>query len=290
MTTSTRMPRAPRAPRALVLRTAGTNCDHETVQALELAGASVVRCHVRALIAQPQRLDEVEIVVIAGGFSYGDDVAAGRIFGLDLRAHLAGPFAAFVERGGFVLGVCNGFQVLVDTGLLEPGRSRAEREIALSGNAPGRYQCRWVLLEAHASACSWLEPGTRLPCPVAHAEGRVVLAGPSTRERLARNGQIALTYVDPGLGAERGAPRDATDRLPYPLNPNGSAADIAGLCDPTGRVLGLMPHPERNLHPWQHPTWSRRGPRDAGEGLAFYRAMVDAARNGYAAPAPRARP
>ena len=150
--------------RALVLRTAGTNCDRETKAALELVGAAVELAHVNRLVAEPARLDDVALVVIPGGFSYGDDVAAGRLFGLDLRQHLAAHLERFVARGGFLLGVCNGFQVLVDTGLLEPGRARSERQVALTGNAPGRYQCRWVLLEAEESACGWLAPGWRLPC------------------------------------------------------------------------------------------------------------------------------
>lgn len=272
------------SPRALVLRTAGTNCDRETLQALELAGARAELCHINRLVAEPGRLDEAELVVIAGGFSYGDDVAAGRVFGLDIRAHLSEPLADFVARGGLVLGVCNGFQVLVDTGLLEPGRERAQREVALTGNAPGRYQCRWVELEVQSSACAWLEAGTRLPCPVAHAEGRIVLAGQATRERLERGRQIALTYVQAGPQPGSDGDADPSATLPYPINPNGSAANIAGLCDPSGRVLGLMPHPERNILPWQHPLWTRLGPRSEGEGLSFYRCMVEAARNGYAAP------
>jgi len=261
--------------RALVLRTAGTNCDRETTLALERAGAVAERVHVHRLLAEPARLEDADIVVIAGGFSYGDDVAAGRIFGLDVRMHLAEALPAFVERGGLVLGVCNGFQVLVDTGLLEPGRARGERSVALTGNDPDRYQCRWVTLRAEECACPWLEPGDLLPCPVAHGEGRVALTDDETLARLSAAGQIALRYVD---GA--GRPTQA-----YPENPNGSVGAIAGLCDPSGRALGLMPHPERNIHPWQHPAWTRLGPRSEGEGLRFYRRMVEVARAGAPGPA-----
>lgn len=263
-------------PRALVLRTAGTNCDRETVLALELAGAAVERVHFYRLCEDPGRLEQADLVVFPGGFSYGDDVTAGRIFGLDVRRHLAEPLQAHVARGGLVLGVCNGFQVLVDTGLLEPGRARAEREVALTANDPGLYQCRWVTLRAEESACAWLAPGELMPCPVAHGEGRVALASETTLDGLRARGQVALTYVD-----TEGRPTES-----YPHNPNGAAGGIAGLCDPSGRVLGLMPHPERNIHPWQHPCWTRLGPRAEGEGLAFYRRMVEVARAGASSAAP----
>ena len=251
-------------PKALVLRTAGTNCDGETVAALERAGARAELLHHARLAAEPARLDEAALCVLPGGFSYGDDVAAGRVFGLELRHLLHEALAAFVDRGGFVLGICNGFQVLVEAGLLEP--RGAERGIALTGNASNRFECRWVTLRSEASACPWLVAGEVWPVPVAHAEGRFVTRDAATLARLAAQGQIALRYVT----ADGGAPR-------YPDNPNGSEGDIAGVCDPTGRVLGLMPHPERNVTPWNHPYWTRLPARDEGEGLAFFRRMVDAA-------------
>ena len=266
--------------RAIVLRTAGTNCDRETVLALERAGATTELVHLNRVIAEPGRLDDVAIVVIAGGFSHGDDVAAGRIFGLDVRQKLGDALGRFAARGGLLLGVCNGFQVLVDTGLLEPGRTRTEREIALSGNDPNLYQCRWVTLREEDCACPWLDAGALLPCPVAHGEGRIALADDATAKRLSANRQIALRYVDPA-----GEPTAA-----YPDNPNGSAVAIAGLCDPTGRILGLMPHPERNIEPWQHPEWTRRGERSEGEGLSFYRRMVTFAQTGAAAAEPSPTP
>ncbi len=255
---------------ALVLRTGGTNCDAETVRALEQGGARVELCHLDRLVAEPARLEAARIVVFPGGFSFGDDVAAGRVFGFEVRQRLAEPLRRFVEAGGFVLGICNGFQVLVDTGLLdplEPGERRAApRDLALTSNQSGRFECRWVTLEGLPSACPWIEAGELLPCPVAHAEGRLVTRDGATLERLRSRGQIALRYVDPLGGA-----------ADYPANPNGSVEAIAGLCDPSGRVLGLMPHPERNLSPFQHPLWSRRGARSEGEGAAFFRRMVEAA-------------
>ena len=259
--------------RALVLRTAGTNCDAETVRALELAGASVELVHWKRLLAEPARLDAVDLVVFPGGFSYGDDVAAGRVFGLELRHGLATALSRFVDRGGHVLGICNGFQVLVESGLFErePGRNELPpRSIALHQNASNRFECRWVVLRAERCAATWLEPGLLVPCPAAHGEGRFVARDEAVLRRLEAAGQIALVY----------AHEDGTTATGFPANPNGSVRSIAGICDPTGRVLGLMPHPERNVDPWHHPHWTRVAPgttRTEGEGLEFYRRLVRAA-------------
>jgi phosphoribosylformylglycinamidine synthase len=262
------------APNALVLRTAGTNCDGETVEALRLAGAAPERVALRALLDDPSLLEKAALVVVPGGFSYGDDVAAGRGFGLELRHGLARELARFAERGGLVVGICNGFQALLEAGLIDPGphvliqagEAGFERSVALTDNASGRFECRWVSLRAERSACAWLAPSGAWPVPIAHAEGRLVARDPQTLARLESRGQVALRYCAPDGSAAR-----AGD------NPNGSAGDVAGLCDPSGRVLGLMPHPERNVHPWQHPRWTRLAPRAEGEGLAFWRALVEAA-------------
>jgi phosphoribosylformylglycinamidine synthase len=252
---------------ALVLRTAGTNCDRETALALELAGAKPDLVHVDRLIEKPARLGDYRIVVIPGGFSYGDDLGAGRVLGFELRHSLSRPMDEFVANGGVVLGVCNGFQVLVDTGLLEgPGAVSRERSIALDVNESGRFECRWTTLRCESSACAWLEPGELLPVPVAHGEGRFRVRDAAVLASLSDRRQIALRYVRPD-----------GSRAAYPDCPNGSVEEIAGICDPTGRVLGLMPHPERNITPWHHPRWTRLGPREEGEGLRFYRRMVEVA-------------
>jgi phosphoribosylformylglycinamidine synthase len=254
--------------RALVLRTAGTNCDGETVHALELAGARADLTHVARVVAEPQRFDAYSLLVLPGGFSYGDDIAAGRVLGFEMRHHLGEQLERFVARGGYVLGVCNGFQALVDTGLLEgPGQGGPVRSIALAANASGHYECRWVTLKSEASACTWLDAGALWPVPVAHGEGRFVVRDARTLARMKSKRQIALRYVSADGSPARG----------YPDSPNASIEDIAGVCDETGRVLGLMPHPERNITPWHHPQWTRRAPRAEGEGLAFYRRMVEAA-------------
>ena len=268
------------AVRALVLRSAGTNCDGETVRGLEQAGAATTLVHLNELARDPARLAEQQLLVLPGGFSYGDYVAAGRVFGLELRQRLLEPLLRFVADGGRVVGICNGFQILVELGLFEPDEPRA---IALTDNASNRFECRWVTLRSEKSAAAWLAPGELMPVPIAHGEGRFVTRDRATLERLFARGQVALTYADPAEAAQAPAGPDA-EALPYPLNPNGSIANIAGLTDPSGRVLGLMPHPERNLAPWNHPRWTRMGARSEGEGLSFYRRLVAAAR---ATPAPR---
>lgn len=248
---------------ALVLRAAGTNCDAETVRALELAGARAGLLHLLRLAQEPGRLDEVEVLVIPGGFSYGDYVQAGRVFGLELLRSLGETLPAFVERGGLVLGICNGFQVLVETGLLGTGVGAA-RTVALHANESDRFECRWTELEAAECVCPWVVAHERMPVPVAHAEGRFVVRDEGVLAGLVERRQIAYRYVAPhGAGSPD-----------YPHNPNGSVDAIAGICDIWGRVLGLMPHPERNVTPWQHPLWTRMGVRDEGEGLPFFRRLV----------------
>lgn len=265
---------SPSAPRALVLRTAGINCDGETVRALELAGARVELVHLERVAREPARLDAANLLVVPGGFSYGDDVSAGRVLGLELRHALAERLCAFVDRGGYVLGVCNGFQALVESGLFEReigARAVPPRNVALTSNASARFECRWTTVRAERSACAWLDGLAFMPVPVAHGEGRFVVRDERVLARLVERRQIALRYVHP----------DGTRARGYPYNPNGSVEDVAGICDPSGRVLGLMPHPERNLTPWNHPHWTRLAatsptPRREGEGVEFYRRLVEA--------------
>ena len=253
--------------KSLVLRTAGTNCEAETARALELSDSKADVLHLNELLADPGRLEDYAILVVPGGFSYGDDVSAGRVWANELRHTLTSALQAHVAAGGLVLGVCNGFQVIVETGLIDGSiDGTSTRDIALYGNASNQYECRWVTLESQESACPWLVAGELWPCPVAHAEGRFVVKDDATLERMRERGQIALRYVNPD-----------GSRAEYPACPNGAVHEIAGVCDPTGRVMGLMPHPERNLSPWNHPYWTRLGKRNAGEGLVFYQRMVEVA-------------
>ena len=253
-------------PRALVLRAAGTNCDRETAHALELAGAEPARVHINRIAERRELLDEYRILVIPGGFTYGDDVAAGKILANEMTTRLAEPLHRFVERGSLVLGICNGFQVLLKTGLL-PGWHEEVPSLTLTDNAAGRFEDRWVTMLPASPQCVFTQ-GMADPIylPIAHAEGRFTASTPDMLDRLEQQGQVAFRYVAAGGGPPA-----------YPENPNGSDRDIAGICDPTGRVMGLMPHPERHVHPTHHPQWTRRGPAPEGEGLAIFRNAVQAA-------------
>ncbi len=236
-------------PKVIVLRTAGTNCDEETTHAWALAGAAPQRVHVRELIGRPAKLNEFAILTIPGGFSYGDDISAGKILASQLIHHLAEGIGAFVSSGRLVLGICNGFQVLVKAGLLPGGEAGpiGPQVVTLTQNDSARFEDRWVDVRSGPRPGAFLPPDAVLTMPVAHAEGKLVAANDRIRTRLAAAGHVALTYCDAG-----GNPG------PYPVNPNGSEADIAGLTDATGRILGLMPHPERHVHPTQHPQWTHR--------------------------------
>lgn len=228
---------------AVVLAAPGTNRDVDVAHALELAGASVTIVPLAEVDATSLRA--ARLAVVAGGFSFADALGSGRLFALELAERLGDSLADFVSHGRPVLGICNGFQVLVRAGLLPGSTGRA----ALGHNAQGRFECRWVTLAAEPSSrCIWTTGLTdALLCPVAHGEGRFH-AEPDTMEALAVNGQIALRY--------RRADGSAADGT-FPFNPNGSDGDIAGICDPSGVVLGLMPHPEDHVLDRQHPRWTR---------------------------------
>lgn len=253
--------------RALVLRTAGTNCDHETAFAWEQAGAVAERIHVNALIEEPSWLADFHVLTVPGGFSYGDDIAAGKIFANQLVHHLAEVLHEFLQKDRLVLGICNGLQVLVKCGLL-PGstqeRVSLDQKATVTSNDSGLFEDRWCHLRAETDRCVFLEKGESLYLPVAHAEGKYVPADDAPVESLDEAGQVAVRYVGP----------DGEPHAGFPWNPNGSVGDVAGLCDPTGRVFGIMPHPERHAHPWHHPQWTRLPPRDEGDGLRIFRRGV----------------
>jgi len=247
--------------RVLVLRAAGTNCELETAHAFARVGGAPETRHVNELLAEPSLLRQYRILVFPGGFSYGDDVAAGRVLATEIRRRALPEIERFAQEGGLVLGICNGFQVLVKTGLLPGGEGRT---VTLAHNDTHRYQDEWVRLEVPTDRCAFARKGESYYFPIAHAEGKLV-ASEATLDRLEEQGQVVFRYA---------------------ANPNGSLRDIAGICDPTGRILGLMPHPERNLLPWNHPQWTRLGERSEGEGLAFYRRMVEVASDSALAPTP----
>jgi phosphoribosylformylglycinamidine synthase len=215
------------------------------------------------VLERPELMDDYQLLAVPGGFSYGDDIAAGRIFANQIRHHLADAFNRFIEAQKPILGVCNGFQVLVKTDLL-PGRIAGHegQSCTLAHNDSGRFVDRWVHLAAKPSKCIWTAGVDRLELPIAHGEGKFVPADETVRRALWDNGQVALVYVNADGSPAKGQ---------LPGNPNGSTDDIAGVCDPTGLVFGLMPHPERYVDAIQHPAWTRRGAAGAGEGLIIFR-------------------
>jgi phosphoribosylformylglycinamidine synthase len=263
-------------PKALVLYGYGLNCDYETAFALERAGADAVRVHTTDLLEQPGLLWDYHLLAVPGGFSWGDDHGAGVILALRLKMALAAALLEFIDAGRLVIGICNGFQVLVNLGLLPglPGRP-GERLVALIPNDCGNFRDAWVHLKAMpGSPCVFTRGLDRLELPIRHGEGKFY-AAPDILAQLAAGGHIALTYAAPD-----GAPAGGR----FPDNPNGSALDIAGITDRTGRVLGLMPHPEAYILATQHPTWPhakeafrRQGeifPDPPGAGLALFENAV----------------
>jgi phosphoribosylformylglycinamidine synthase len=237
--------------RVLVLRSPGTNCDEETAHAFGLAGCETERIHVGEVIRRERRLDEFDVLALPGGFAFGDDLGAGTVLANRLRSRLADDLRAFVDSGRLVIGICNGFQVLVRLGLL-PGWD-GEKAVSLVGNASGKFEDRWVGLRIESAECPFLtvEPDRgAIRLPVAHGEGRFAVRDPEVLERLEAGGQVALRYAS---ARDPGQPADC-----YPDNPNGSVNAIAGITNPAGNVLGLMPHPERHVYAWNDPRWTRR--------------------------------
>jgi phosphoribosylformylglycinamidine synthase len=254
-------------PKTLVLRTAGTNCDAETAHAFEQAGATAEFLHVNRLLENPGLMDAYQLMALPGGFSYGDDIAAGRIFANQIVHHLRDAFQSFIAAGKPIIGICNGFQVLLKTDLLPgPLAGRGGQNCTLAHNDSGRFIDRWIRVGPRSAKCIWTAGLEPMDLPIAHGEGKFVPADESVRKALWENDQVALIYVD-----DAGQPA----RAKAPANPNGSVDDIAGVCDATGLVLGLMPHPERFTVGIQHPSWTRNGgARGAGAGLAVFENAV----------------
>lgn len=258
------------AVRVLLLRTAGTNCDAETAFAFEKSGASVTPVHVRALAENTTQLNEYSILALPGGFSYGDDLGSGVVLANELTQRLEEPLRKFIERGGMAIGICNGFQVLVKSGLLPgvPYRPKTAGEApgaTLTHNDSLRFEDRWIWLRVEKTSSPFLEgaAGKLITLPVAHGEGKFVTRDSGTLQKLEGAGQVAFRYTNETGGAPS-----------YPENPNGSQNAIAGVVDETGRVLGLMPHPERHVLPLHHPRWTREGLKEEGDGLFIFKNAV----------------
>jgi phosphoribosylformylglycinamidine synthase subunit PurQ / glutaminase len=266
------------APRILVLHAPGTNRDREAAMACEMAGGVPEIVHINQLAAGERELAAYQMMVLPGGFSYGDDLGAGRLWATDLELHLRAQMDTFVASGKPVLGICNGFQALVKAGYL-PGWDGPSA--TLTFNVSGRFECRWVRLRPrHGGSCVFLRDLEEdILCPVAHGEGRFIPDGIETQARLLADGHVALTYVaisDPADAANTSIHVTVAEDAGYPANPNGSWADVAGICNSEGNVLGLMPHPEDHILVEQHPGW-RRGER-GGLGLSLFANGVSAAR------------
>jgi phosphoribosylformylglycinamidine synthase I len=254
-------------PKVLVVRAPGTNCDVETAYAFELAGAEAHRLHVNQLIEHPDLARSYQILCFPGGFSYGDDIAAGRIAAVQWQTRLAETLEMFREEDRLVLGICNGFQIMMrlgiffDSGLTNPPAT-------LTWNLQGRFESRWVHLKPESNHCVFLRGIEKIYLPMAHAEGRFLMRDEQARTMLHERHQIAIRYCKAdGQTCDAG--------LAFPDNPNGAEWNVAGICDPSGRIFGLMPHPERFLFPTNHPSWTRLNPLPThGEGLKIFENAV----------------
>jgi len=274
------------APRICVLRAPGTNCDVETAHAFELAGGTADRVHLFRLLENPELLRDYQALCIPGGFSYGDDLGAGVIFSGHLRGQLHDMMQEFLQADTLMLGICNGFQVLLKAGLLIPSMvpaggesvdSASQHALTLTWNRNSRYTDCWVRLKVASESSVFLKGMDEFESPIAHAEGRVAVRDESVVDDLREQNSIALCYWSDEADDQAKTLDDVSRQVIFsePENPNGSIANIAGLSDATGRVLGLMPHPERYLFATQHPQWTRNGFRGEGDGMALFRNAVD---------------
>ena len=271
--------------RVAVLFGFGINCDRETAAVFDMVGGTSERLHVNNLVQGNRSLEEFDILAVPGGFSFGDHLGSGRLLGNRLRFALRDQLQKFVISGKPIIGICNGFQALVKTGLL-PGPESASLEpdliqrASLTLNNTGRYEDRWVTLEFDSeSPCIWTKGIQRIECPVRHGEGRFVMPTDADLDRLSTNHQLTVRYVDPLTESGSGL---SDDLLPFPLSPNGSMRNIAGICDPTGLVFGLMPHPEAFYTMWLHPEHTSMNLGDdqwEGSGLQIFRNAVEYVRS-----------
>ncbi len=245
-------------PKVLILHANGSNRDHEAAQAFELAGAHAEIVHINQLRSKEKLWSNYQILVLPGGFSYADALGAGKLMALDLNSYFVDEVRSFVESGKPVIGICNGFQALVKSGILQSVAS--DQQSTLTFNEQGHFECRWVTLKPASQTCIWTRGLDELiDCPIAHGEGNFILSDQSELAALIDRDQIALRYVRSDGSSASGE---------YPTNPNGSIDDIAGICNPRGNVLGLMPHPEDHVFAYQHPHRSRG---EAGRmGLALF--------------------
>ena len=240
-------------PKVIVLRTAGTNCDKETAFAFKMAGGEADLVHINELARDEKFLKDYQILAIPGGFTYGDDIASGKILANEIKYKLNKDLKNFINSGKLIIGICNGFQVLVKAGIL-PGINTGAIEATLSFNDSGSFVDKWVYLGSR-DLCIWTKDiKNTVYLPIAHGEGKFIPRDKEVLAQLRKNGQIVFKYTD---------------------NPNGSIDDIAGICDTTGRILGMMPHPERHVLGTQHPRWTREGLKEHGDGFQIFKNGID---------------
>ena len=247
-------------PKALVLQAHGSNRDFDVMDALTLAGANPTGIPLNELriAARNASFRNFDLLIVPGGFSYADALGAGKLLALDLASYFADEISAFVESGKPVIGICNGFQALVKSGIL-PDREN-NNQATLTFNQQGHFECRWVDLKPVSQKCIWTKDlSESITCPIAHGEGNFQTTEQFPLSSFIEQDQIALTYIHADGSSANGE---------YPINPNGSVLDIAGICNPQGNVLGLMPHPENHIHLWQHPRHTRG--EQGGSGLKLF--------------------
>lgn len=254
-------------PKALVLRAAGTNCNNETALAFELAGAAAEQAHINELIKGSKEINDYHILAIPGGFSYGDDLGSGKVFANQIAIKLGQQLQEFVEAGKLVIGVCNGFQVIIKMGLLPALKKLYFQEATLTNNDSGKFEDRWVWMKAENSSI-FTKGIRRIYLPVNHGEGKFV-ASREVMEQLRKQKLIKLRYVDENGG----------DNAAYPYNPNGSLLNIAAITNKEGNVFGMMPHPEKFATKYTHPRWTRESLPEEGDGLRIFRNMTEYAEN-----------
>jgi phosphoribosylformylglycinamidine synthase I len=252
-------------PKALVLYGYGINCDYETQYAFERAGADAARVHINELISGDHRLEEYQILSLPGGFSFADDIGAGKVFANRFKYNLEEPLQRFIRDDKLVIGICNGFQTMTKMGIL-PGLDGDYRTqlTTVTYNDSGRFEDRWVYLTVFDSSCVFTRGIERLYFPVRHGEGKFIPKDDHVLHRLYENKQVVLKYCDINGDVHAG----------YPWNPNGSVDAIAGICDETGKIFGLMPHPEGYLFRTNHPRWTREHLPEEGLGLQVFKNAV----------------
>jgi phosphoribosylformylglycinamidine synthase I len=259
-------------PRIAILTGYGINSDVELAQAFNLAGGDAARVHLHDAIDGRVKLDDFAVIAVPGGFSFGDHIASGRVFANRLRHKLGDTLLRLREKKTPIIGICNGFQVLVKLGLL-PGTEPASftQTATLTYNDSGRFENRWCHLKTDANVSSlWLKGVTQIYLPVRHGEGKFIPGSEALMAELEANGQACLRYCT----EDGSAPNEGSEG--FPVNPNGSTSHVAGLCSKDGLVFGLMPHPEAHVLPTQHPHWMREGQKAEGDGLMIFRNAIHA--------------